>query len=71
MKITVAGTGYVGLVTGVCLAAVGYDVTCLDLDEKKVEALKRGVSPIYEKDLEEMMALHRERISYTTDKKSA
>ncbi len=71
MKITVAGTGYVGLVTGVCLASVGYSVTCLDLDEKKVEALRRGVSPIYEKDLEEMMAQHRERITYTTDKKAA
>ena len=42
MKIAVAGTGYVGLVTGVCLASKGHQVTCVDVDEKKVEKMKRG-----------------------------
>ena len=47
MKIAVAGTGYVGLVTGVCLASKGHDVTCVDVDEQKVETMKQGISPIY------------------------
>ena len=53
MKIAVAGTGYVGLVTGVALANIGHNVTCVDLDDKKIEIMKNGISPIYEKDLEE------------------
>ena len=48
MKIAVAGTGFVGLVAGVCFAEVGHDVTCVDVDEKKVEVMKSGISPIYE-----------------------
>lgn len=55
MKITVAGTGYVGLVTAVCLAEKGNIVTCLDIDEKKVSLMQKGVSPIYEPDLEGLM----------------
>ena len=46
MKIAVAGTGYVGLVAGVCFAEVGHDVTCVDVDEKKVKLMESGVSPI-------------------------
>ena len=46
MKIAVAGTGYVGLVAGVCFAEVGHDVTCVDVDEKKVEIMRQGISPI-------------------------
>lgn len=55
MKIAVAGTGYVGLVAGVCFAEVGHDVTCVDVDEKKVKTMRQGISPIYEEGLEELM----------------
>ncbi|WP_227937214.1 UDP-glucose dehydrogenase family protein [Alkalihalobacillus deserti] len=55
MKIAVIGTGYVGLVTGVVLSHIGHDVTCIDLDVKKVERMKSGESPIYEPGLEELM----------------
>ena len=67
MKIAVAGTGYVGLVTGVCLAEHGHLVTCVDVDEKKVELMKKGVSPIYEEGLPELMAKNMERLTFTTD----
>ncbi len=67
MKITVVGTGYVGLVTGVCLASVGHDVICIDINSRKIDLLKKGKSPIYENGLEEMLEKHRDRISFTTD----
>ncbi len=72
-KIAVAGTGYVGLVTGVCLAEVGHQVTCVDIDEEKVQLLKSGVSPIYEEGLEYLMQKNdaEGRIEYTTDYASA
>lgn len=72
-KIAVAGTGYVGLVAGVCFAEVGHQVTCVDIDEEKVKLMKSGVSPIYEADLEELMQKNYTagRINYTTDYKSA
>lgn len=73
MKISVAGTGYVGLVTGACLAEKGHNVICVDIDEKKVETMKSGVSPIYEEGLEEVMQRNYSagRLDYTTDYKSA
>ena len=69
MKIAVAGTGYVGLVAGVCFAERGHQVTCVDIDESKLEVLRRGISPIYEADLEELMGRNHDagRIDYTTD----
>ncbi|KMN46590.1 MULTISPECIES: UDP-glucose dehydrogenase family protein [Bacillus] len=72
-KIAVAGTGYVGLVAGVCFAEVGHQVTCVDIDEKKVELMKSGVSPIYEADLEGLMQKNYAagRINYTMDYKAA
>lgn len=74
MKIAIAGTGYVGLVTGVCLAEVGHtNVVCVDVDCEKVELMKDGVSPIYEENLEELMKKNYKlgNIDYTTDYKNA
>ena len=73
MKISVAGTGYVGLVAGVCFAEMGHDVTCVDVDEKKIELMKSGISPIYEADLEGLMKKNYNagNLHYTTDYQSA
>jgi UDPglucose 6-dehydrogenase len=69
MKVAIFGTGYVGLVTGTCLAEVGNQVLCADIDEAKVSGLKQGVIPIYEPGLEDMvLANHRTgRLDFTTD----
>ena len=55
MKITIVGTGYVGLVTGTCFAEIGHDVLCVDVDDRKVQMLKKGQMPIYEPGLEDMV----------------
>ena len=69
MKICVIGSGYVGLVAGTCFAESGNDVICVDVDEEKIEGLKRGVIPIYEPGLKEMVLRNCEegRLSFTTD----
>ena len=71
MKIAVVGTGYVGLVTGTCLAEVGNKVTCVDIDEKKVNNMKNGIMPIYEPGLDLLFDrnIKQERISFTTNLK--
>jgi len=69
MKITIAGTGYVGLVAGVCFAEMGHSVTCVDIDSEKVALMSSGISPIYEADLQALMQKNYAlgRLEYTTD----
>lgn len=69
MRITVFGSGYVGLVTSACFADVGHSVVCIDIDEKKIEGLKKGVVPIYEPGLKELILNNAEtgRLSFSTD----
>ena len=73
MRIAVVGTGYVGLVAGVCFADSGHTVACVDIDEAKIKALSQGRSPIYEPGLEELLEknLAAERIAFTTELKEA
>lgn len=71
MKIAVAGTGYVGLVTGVCLAEHGHNVSCVDIDDNKVSLMKAGISPIYEPGLEDLMVKNMQRLDFTTEYKEA
>lgn len=66
-KITVVGAGYVGLVTAAAFASVGYNVTCLDTNQQKIEMLKKGECPLFEPQLAELIALHSERMRYTDD----
>lgn len=71
MKIVVSGTGYVGLVTAVCLAERGHEVVCIDVVQGKIDMLNKGISPIYEDGLEELMHKNKDSITYTLDKKLA
>jgi UDPglucose 6-dehydrogenase len=73
MKITIVGTGYVGLVTGACLAEIGHDVFCVDVDPRKIEILNKGGVPIHEPGLQEMLSRTRAagRIRFSTDVKAS
>ncbi len=73
MRVAIFGTGYVGLVTGTCLADVGHQVVCVDIDQAKVDGLNRGVIPIYEPGLEPMVKANHaaSRLAFTTDAASA
>ncbi len=73
MKVAVVGTGYVGLVSGTCLAEMGNEVICVDLDEQKLALIKKGVMPIYEPGLEGLVKSNYEagRLQFTTDIESA
>ena len=68
MKIAIVGTGYVGLVTGTCLAEVGFDVTCVDIDERKIETLRTGKATIYEPGIDDLLErnISKGRLHFTT-----
>src|SRR5690242_4730067 len=72
MRITMIGSGYVGLVSGACFSDFGHDVVCVDKDEGKIAALKAGRMPIYEPGLDQLVATNVEagRLSFTTDLKA-
>src|SRR5829696_7852494 len=67
MNVTVLGAGYVGLSTGVTFAFLGHDVTCLDVDRDRVEALRAGRVPFYEPQLDEMLAAAGDRLRFVSD----
>jgi UDPglucose 6-dehydrogenase len=73
MKISIVGSGYVGLVSGACLAEAGHNVICMDIDADRIEQLRQGISPIYEPGLDDLMAanIERDHLSFTTSLEKA
>src|ERR1700749_1270593 len=73
MNLTIIGSGYVGLVTGACLADIGHDVFCLDVDQRKIDVLNNGGVPIHEPGLQEIIARNRKagRLKFSTDVEAA
>ena len=69
MKIVIVGSGYVGLVTGACFSEVGIEVVCVDIDREKIDNLNKGIIPIYEPGLTDMLTrnMKKGRLSFTTD----
>ncbi len=71
MKLSIIGTGYVGLVTGACFAKLGHTVTCVDIDPEKIQKINNSIPPIYEEGLDRLLSENKEKISATTDYTSA
>ena len=72
MEVSIIGLGYVGAVTGACLAELGHDVVCVDLDERKVEQIRAGRAPVFEAGLEELIQRHAgTRLDATVDLRAA
>jgi UDPglucose 6-dehydrogenase len=71
MRLSIIGTGYVGLVTAACFAKLGHSVICVDIDPEKVQKINKGNSPIYEQGLENLLLTYKERITATTDYEDA
>lgn len=71
MNVTMIGTGYVGLVSGICFSEFGFPVTCVDLDKSKIDSLNAGKLPIYEPGLDRLMEENRSRLTFTTDLEAA
>ena len=71
MKVCVIGTGYVGLTTGLCLAYVGHDVCCFDVDTNKIDSLRHGIPTIYEPGIREMLATVSDRVHFTENASEA
>ena len=67
MRLSIIGTGYVGLVTGACFAKLGHNVICVDIDAEKVKKIKAGVSPIYEDGLEDLLRVYKDNITATAE----
>jgi len=71
MKISIIGTGYVGLVTGACFAKLDHNIICVDVDKDKIEKINKGISPIYEEGLDEILSKHKDKIKATDNYKDA